>query len=135
MSRHYWPSLGVVTRHNSAPQWWRGGFDRKLGVAQGRHSPLPWGGGGVLTIVHSSCSRHQIPSDTMNCLFPNNTFLPRTYYFFQISQPTKICLKNRYFEEQIHWVPLSIDASADACALISLNQFKTHKTLLLCRFY
>ena len=31
---------------------------------------------------------------------------PRTYYFVQISQPAKICMKNRYFEEQIHWVPL-----------------------------
>ena len=27
---------------------------------------------------------------------------PRTYYFVQISQPAKICMKNRYFEEQIH---------------------------------
>ena len=33
---------------------------------------------------------------------------PRTYYFVQISQPAKICLKNRYFEEHIHWVPLII---------------------------
>ena len=36
---------------------------------------------------------------------------PRTYYFVQISQPAKICLKNRYFEEQIHWVPLSGELS------------------------
>ena len=47
-----------------------------------------------------------IPSDTLNWLFPSNTFPPRTYYFSQISQPAKICLNNRYFEEQIHWVPL-----------------------------
>ena len=41
--------------------------------------------------------KNQIPSDTLNCLFPSNTFtfLPRTYYFFQISQPAKNCLKNR----------------------------------------
>ena len=36
---------------------------------------------------------------------------PRTYYFVQISQPAKICIKNRYFEEQIHWVPLNIGRS------------------------
>ena len=36
---------------------------------------------------------------TLSCLLPAT--LP-----FQISQPAKICLKNRYFEEQIHWVPL-----------------------------
>ena len=41
------------------------------------------------------------------CLFPTNTFFPRTF-FFRISQPAKISLKNRYFEEQIHWVALNI---------------------------
>ena len=51
-----------------------------------------------------------IPSDTLNWLFPSNTFPPRTYYFSQISQPARICLNNRYFEEQIHWVPLKIDS-------------------------
>ena len=51
-----------------------------------------------------------IPSDTLNWLFPSNTFPPRTYYFSQISQPERICLNNRYFEEQIHWVPLKIDS-------------------------
>ena len=87
-----------------------------LGVVIGQNSTLQlagWGGGGCrgerfLAIAHSSYSRHQIPSDTMNCLFPSNTFLPRTYYFSQISQPAKILLKNRYFEEQIRWVPLYV---------------------------
>ena len=50
---------------------------------------------------------HKIPSDTLNCLFSSNTFFPRTYYFFHFSQPSKIGLKNRYFVEQIPWVPLS----------------------------
>ena len=37
-----------------------------------------------------------------------NTFLQRAYCFFQIFQPKKKnCLKNRYFEEQIHWLPLT----------------------------
>ena len=30
------------------------------------------------------------------------------FCFLQISQPAKIRLKNKYFEEQIHWVPLGI---------------------------
>ena len=34
-------------------------------------------------------SRHQIPSDTLNWLFPSNTFLPRTYYSSQISSQQK----------------------------------------------
>ena len=62
------------------------------------------GGRGFWHITHSSYSWHQIPSDTLNYLFPSNTFLRRTYYFFYISQPAKICLKNRHFEEQIHWI-------------------------------
>ena len=43
-------------------------------------------------IAYSSYSRQQILSDTLHCLFPRITFLPRTYYFFQISQPAKIGL-------------------------------------------
>ena len=45
--------------------------------------------GGYWQIVHTIYTRHQknqIPSDTLNCLFPSSafTFLPRTNYFFQI---------------------------------------------------
>ena len=43
-------------------------------------------------------SRRMSTHYTLNC--PRDTFLPRTYYFFQISQPAKMCLKNRYFEEE-----------------------------------
>ena len=41
------------------------------------------GGGEKGREAHSSYSRHQIPSDTLTCLFPSNTFLPKTYYFSQ----------------------------------------------------
>ena len=74
-----------------------------LGVAIGQNS--------VLTSI-------QIPSDTLNCLFPSNTFLPRTYCSFQVSQPAKICLKNRYFEKQIHWVPLLNDVWETSAEII-----------------
>ena len=57
-------------------------------------------------ITHSSYSRHQITSHTLDFLFPSYTFLPRTYYFFHISQRANNCLKKRNFEEKIHWVPL-----------------------------
>ena len=91
-------SLGVVRRQNSALQGGgRVGGNRKLGVHWGVK-----GGGGMgkrFLTAHSSYSRHQIP---------HNTFLSRTYHYFHISQPAKNCQKNRYFVEQIHWVPLSI---------------------------
>ena len=35
------------------------------------------------------------PSDTLICLFPSYTFLPRTYYFLHISQPAEICRTDR----------------------------------------
>ena len=98
-----------------------------LGVVIGQNSTFQLaglGGGGwwFLTIAHSSYSRHQIPSDTMNCLFPSNTFLPRTYYFSQISHPAKILLKNRYFEEQIRCVPLYVvNKSSDKLVLTILS--------------
>ena len=47
---------------------------------------------GFWQIAYSSYSRQQILSDTLHCLFPRITFLPRTYYFFQISQPAEIGL-------------------------------------------
>ena len=42
-------------------------------------------GRGFWEMAHSSHSRHQNPSDTLNCLFPSNTSLPRTYYFSKSS--------------------------------------------------
>ena len=82
----------------SVGEGWGGGEDdKKLG-----------GDRGFWQIGHSSYSRHQIPSETLHCLFSRSTFLPRTYYFFQISQPAKMGLYNRYFEEQIQWVSLNM---------------------------
>ena len=54
-----------------------------LGVAYGQNLDLQWwegdGWGRFLThIIHRRYSRHQVPSDTLNYLFPSNTFLPRT---------------------------------------------------------
>ena len=40
---------------------------------------------GVVIGQNSVLTSIQIPSDTLNCLFPSNTFLPRTYYSFQVS--------------------------------------------------
>ena len=65
---------------------------------------------GFWRVAYSSYSRHQISSEILNCLFPSNTFLQRIYYVSQISQPAKICLKNKYFEEQIHWMTLVVVA-------------------------
>ena len=53
-------------------------------------------------------SRHQIPSNTLICPFSSNVFLLWTEYFFNISQSANICLKNRYFEELIDWMPQRI---------------------------
>ena len=45
-----------------------------------------------------------------NCLFPSN--IPsKDIHFFKISQPAEIGLKNKYFEEQVHWVPLIMSIS------------------------
>ena len=57
--------------------------------------------------AHSGYSKHLLPSETLNCLLPSNTFLKGTYYFIQIFQTVNICLyTDSYFEKQIHWVPL-----------------------------
>ena len=107
------------------------GGSEKLGVTKvlpnGGYWPLQWGGARgwgkkLLTywhIAHSCYSWHQLPSDTLNCLLSRNTFLSRTYYFSQISEPAQICVKNTSFEEQNHWVPLLI--SQLVCILLYFN--------------
>ena len=45
---------------------------------------------------------------SLNYIFLSKAFLLRTYIQFRISQSAKIQLKNRYFEEQICWVPLTV---------------------------
>ena len=73
---------------NAVGQWlWR----------TGAIHPVSWGGGGGGFCQHSY-SRRQIPSDTPHCVFPKNSFLPRTFHYFHIPQPAKNCQKNRYFE-------------------------------------
>ena len=97
--------LSVVVGQNSALQYGEGGSIGNWVPPKGKIYPFI-GGRGFYHIPAFLDSRHQIPSNTLDCLFPSNNFLPRTYYFFQISQPAKNWLKNKYFEEQIQWVPL-----------------------------
>jgi len=59
-------------------------------------------------LTNTSYSRQQIPSDTLDWPFASNHFPSKAISFYQISQPAKICLKNKYFEEEIHWVPLHV---------------------------
>ena len=51
---------------------------------------------------------------TLSCLLPATLL-------FQISQLAKVCLKNRYFEEQILWVPLSLRMVTEYCYWVFLN--------------
>ena len=57
---------------------------------------LQWGEGeggrGFWEQSHSSYSIHQIPSDSLNCSFPRNPFLPKTNNFSTTCQPAKIFL-------------------------------------------
>ena len=62
---------------------------------------------------------------SLNYIFLSKAFLLRTYYQFRISQSAKIQLKNRYFEEQICWVPLTVGTfrmsnSLPTCASLGL---------------
>ena len=98
LSRHYWPEWVWSQRKIQTFSRWSIGYWVR---SKGKIHPFK-------QIAYTSYFKHKIPPDTLNCLFPNNTFLPRTCYFFQISQPANICLKNRYLiEEQFHWVPLT----------------------------
>ena len=75
-------------------------------------------GGGVLwQITHTSYSRHQIPSDTLNYLFPISTHI----IFSHVSQPANIWLKYRYFEGQILWVSLWGEWRGDALNFLAAS--------------
>ena len=114
MSRRYRllvTGCGVIKKNSDLQDVWGGGggLGKTMGVAEGCNSPLQWEGGGTFwQLKQSNYSRQEIPSDAQNCLFPQNTFLLWTYYYLNISQQAEIGLKNRYFEEQIHFVPVSI---------------------------
>ena len=100
------PSVGVGGRGRRR----EGRLDRKLGMAQrAKFAPSVREEGKTFltnsTYAYTSYSRHQITSNTLNCVFPSNTLLPRTSYFSQISQQANICLKNRHFEEKIRCLP------------------------------
>ena len=77
----------------------------------------------------------EIPSDPQTSWIvfcPATLSFPRAYYFFHISQPAKICLKNRYFGKKFHWLPLYFRSS-----LLSLHP-KTYfsggdKQIYVCR--
>ena len=97
-----------------------------------RKLTLHWEGGRG-QIAHSSYSRHQIPSGTLNCLFPCN--IPsKDIFFFQISQPAEICLKNKYFEEQVHWCPWSCKCLWDGAKLIRFAESASSNIVLYSRF-
>jgi len=71
--------------------------------AKFKTSDLQFGQGRVFwfkSLRHSqlSFSQQHVPSKDVNVIF-----------FVHISQPAKICLKNRCFEKQIHWVPLLLE--------------------------
>ena len=79
-----------------------------------------------------------MPSDNLNCLFPSKKFLPRTYSFSHISQPAKICLRKRYFGQQIHWFPwingrfVYIGFSHSLATVGTLLSFHSYKTTEFC---
>ena len=87
-----------------------GGSIGPIGCCQSaKFIPTVRGGGGgergFWQIANSSYSRHQIlssssgraSSDTMNCLFPSNTFLSRTFFFPNLPASKDLS------EEQIFW--------------------------------
>ena len=95
------------------------GLDRKMSLISRRHSPLQWKGGGggrrgFWLITRSSYSRHQIHFDTLNCLFPSNIFLPRTYHFFHISRQQTFRWRSDILRSRhIYWVPLENSYTPD----------------------
>ena len=84
------------------------------------------GGRGLGQITHNS-SRHQIPLETLNCLFPSNTFFPSTYSF-STAQPAK-----RLPEERIFLVTDPLGAP-EWCRL-RYDPYTTHNVDSIPKFY
>ena len=97
----YWEvsSNSVIQPFSSEGGGGGGGLDKELGVAKGQDLALQWGG---------FCQQHmaaildiKYPQTPWFAYFPATPSFKGHNYVFQISQPAKICLKNRYFEEQM----------------------------------
>ena len=112
----YWdfPSRRMSKRYWLVWVWsnWKSAF--QCGGGGGEIHPFTcvcWGGGG-------GCLRQIAPLDIESPHTPFIIYFPGTLsykdiLFFRISQPARICLKNRYFEEHIHWVPLIVEKTAN----------------------
>ena len=108
MSKRYW-LVWVWSNWKSAFQCGGGG-----GGGRGRNSSLH------LRVLRRGgrCFRQIAPLDIESPHTPFIIYFPATLsykdiLFFPISQPARICLKNRYFEEHIHWVPLIVEKTAN----------------------
>ena len=117
-------------------------------MVKARKSVLQWGGGGgeihpftyvccggggeicFRQIAHNSYSRHRIPSYTFIIYFPA-TLSYKDILFFQISQPARICLKNKYLRNTSIGCPCKkwIRAASNFIALytISVNSWNVGK--------
>ena len=79
-------SLVVAKGHNSGLLSGRGGGGGglgKIGVAKRATFSPSVKRGELLTKIHVTYSRHQLPSDTNNYLHPGKTLVPGTYFFLQ----------------------------------------------------
>ena len=99
-----------------------GGGLGKIGVAKrATFSPsVKRGGRGeLLTKIHVTYSRHQLPSDTNNYLHPGKTLIPGTYFFLQNLPASK-----NWPEEQILWGtdPLGVPVFHLPCTLHWINK-------------
>ena len=121
-------SLVVAKGHNSdllSGRGGGGGGSKERSVwPKGRHFRLQWrrgkgGGGELLTKIHVTYSRHQLPFDTNNYLHPGKTFLPGTYFFLQNLPASK-----NWPEEQIFWGtdPLGVPVFHLPCTLHWINK-------------
>ena len=110
-------NLGVVIGQISALQWgqwweglienwvWRKGERAKFTSSVGEGKKRFWQ---IEHIRIPAILDSKSPQAPWIACFPV-TLCSRSAYFSQFSQPAKICLKNRHFEEQIHCLPLEED--------------------------
>ena len=103
-------SLVVAKGHNSDLLSGRGrggGGLGKIGVAKrATFSPSVKRGGSFWQKSMSPILDINCPPTPTIIFIPAKLSFPEHIFFFKIFQPAKIGLKNRYFEEQIHWVSL-----------------------------
>ena len=85
-------------------------------------------------VAHSSYSRHQIPSDTLNCLFSSNIPFKDIHFFSKSPSQQKLAWRTNILRNRFIGCPWSCKSLWDGAKLIRFAESASSNIVLYSRF-